>query len=407
MSHDDTAETLIDRPKVDLGKYGMGAALLGVIAVGGLAIFGMTAQGVAAQQVMGAYLYGLIFWTAITLGMFGLTILHHATRATWTLSVLRILEAGGSWLTLLILGLCFIPVFAKLSVIYPWADTVAVAHDKVLQHKAMYLNPGAFIARWFVYFIIWIAFSWFLRDSVMRQEKTLNFKLENARMSWGAAGIVMFFLTATFAFIDWIMSLEPRWYSTMYGLWFTIGSSLGAYALAVTFFNLNADKAPYSDVVSKPVLKDQANMLFVHTMLWGYTSLSQFLIIWNGNLPETTQFFARRSSMGWNAFGMATVLGQFFIPFFVLMSPRTKKVSATLRSIAGWMFFVHIIDFTLIIAPALPGRDGTYAGLTFFDVVSFVGFGALWMAGFSRMSRAAAPFPAYDRRLQEAQAHAH
>ncbi len=390
---------------MNLGKYSAAAGLLGVILVGAVLFQGLA--GSAQAQFMGSYLYGLVFWTAISMGMFGLTVLNHTVRSTWTLGVLRLLEAGGGWITLTILGVCFLPIVAKLPLIYQWADASLVAKDAVLQHKAPFLNPAVWTFQLVLFFAFWIGASAMFRKSVMLQEKTQDFKLENKRMSFGAVSLLFFFLTGTFAFIDWVMSLEPHWSSTMYGLWFTIGSSLGAYSLAVTVFNLNTDKAPFSSFVTKNVLKDQGNMLFVHTMLWGYTSLSQYLIIWNGNLPETTAYYARRASLGWNAWGMATIFGQFFIPFFLLLSPRTKKNSANLRSIAAFMFVVHIIDYTLIVAPALPGRAGMPAGLTIWDGLAWVGFGALWLCGFSLMFKQAPAFPTYDTRLQEAKAHAH
>jgi hypothetical protein len=406
------SENVTSQSQVDLGKHGPAALIVGIVLVGILlgAILTQSAEG-GQSLLWGSYLYGLVFWAAIAFAMFGLTVLNHAVRSTWTLSVLRILEAGGGWITLAIFGIGFLPVAANLSHIYPWAMPGIADHDpeykRLLAHKAPYLNPGVWIAQLVVFFALWIGLSWFMRNSALKQEKTQDFQLENGRMSWGAAGLVMCFLTGTFAFIAWVMSLEPKWYSTMYGLWFTIGSSLGAYALAVTVFNLNANKKPYSDFVTKNVLKDQGNMLFVHTMLWGYTSLSQYLILWNGNLPETTSYYVRRASFGWNAWGMATIFGQFFIPFFLLLSPRTKKNSPNLRSIAGFMFFVHIIDYTLIVAPALPGRIDTATGLIPWDALSFFGFGALFVAGFCFMFRQAAPFPTYDSRLQEAKAHAH
>ena len=408
MSSEQTLDNVSSSGTVNLGKYGAGAGLLGVIGLVVVLAMAITAPTSEAQaQVWGSYLYGLVFWTAISLGMFGLTALHHTVRSTWTLGVLRILEAGGGWITLTIMGLGFIPVALKLPAIYRWAVPEIVAKSPVLQHKAPFLNPTVWSIQLVLFFAFWIGASAAFRKSVLLQEKTKDFALENRRMTFGAITLLFFFLTGTFAFIDWVMSLEPEWSSTMYALWFTIGSSLGAYAISVVLFNLNADKKPFSDFVSKNVTKDQGNMLFVHTMLWGYTSLSQYLIIWNGNLPENTAYYVRRASLGWNAWGMATIIGQFFIPFFLLLSPRGKKNSANLRSIAGFMFAVHIIDYTLIVAPALPGRASLPAGLQLSDLIAWIGFGGLWLLGFSLMFQKAPAFPTYDTRMQEAKAHAH
>lgn len=401
---------------VNLGKYAAAAGLLGIVLIGiMLAVaFNPSTDPAVQKDLLGSYLYGLVFWTAITMGMYVLTLFNHMVRSTWTLGVLRILEAGGGWIPLVFMVIGFVPIVAKLGVIYPWVDLPSLAGTdphayKLVQHKAAYLNSSFWTVRLVLYFAIWIFTSWAFRQSVLKQERTKDFALENRRMSFAAPLFVLFAACMTFAFVDWIMSLEPTWYSTMYGLWFMISNALGAYALAVAIFNLNANKPPFSAIVTKNVLKDQGNMLFVLTLLWAYTSLSQYLILWNGNLPDTTTYYVRRESLGWNAVGMAGIVGQFFVPFFVLISPRTKKNSPNMRSIAGWIFAAHMIDFTFIVAPALPGHLDKVAAASvwMWDALSFVGFGAIWMAGFSLMFKQAPAFPTYDTRLQEAKAHAH
>ena len=411
MSSELIEESAPSAPTVNLGKYSAAAGLLGLVVIGIVLALAMsqstdTPEGLARQtQLLSSYLYGLVFWTAISLGMYLLTVFNHMVRSSWTLSVLRILEAGGGWITLGFMALCFVPIAMKLGVLYPWVDST----DKLVLHKKGYLNTNFWTIRLVFYFATWIVTSWAFRQSVLKQERTKDFALENRRMSFAAPLFVLFAVTGTFAFIDWVMSLEPTWSSTMYALWFIIGSTLGAYALAVVLFNLNADKPPFSTFVTKDVIKDQGNMLFVLTMLWAYTSLSQYLIIWNGNLPENTQYYVRRESLGWNAVGLAAMVGQFFVPFFAILSPRTKKNSKNMRSIAGWIFAVHIIDFTFIVTPALPSHIDRIALLPVWawDAFAWFGFGALWMCGFSLMFKQAPAFPTYDTRLQEAKARAH
>ena len=227
----------------------------------------------------------------------------------------------------------------------------------------------------------------------------------------------MFFVTCTFAFTDWVMSLSPSWYSTMYGTWTIIASVLGALSLATLIFCVNADKAPFNTVWRPDLGKDLGNMLFTVTMLWGYTSLSQFLIIWNGNLPETTQYYIARSSniepmtsnFTWGAVGLIGIIGQFFIPFFVLITPRTKKTPLNLAKICGWIFVVHITDAYIYVIPALPGRGGPgpLSPAMFTDALAWAAIGALWLFVFGSQVRKAPLLPTYDTRLQEALQNAH
>jgi hypothetical protein len=231
------------------------------------------------------------------------------------------------------------------------------------------------------------------------------------RSSWGAASLVFFVLSITFAMIDWLMSLEPHWTSTMYGVWQMVGAALGASALVTVVVCLNATRKPYVDIVSPNLTKDFGNVLFMFTMLWAYTSISQYLIIWNGNLPETAAYYMRRSHLSWNAIGMVTILGQFLIPWMTLLSPRVKRYPRLLRQIAGWIFAVHIVDMYLAVAPALSGPGANHhravGDYILFDVLAFLTVGSIWRFVFARNIGRTQLLVSYDNRLQEALAHAH
>ena len=303
---------------------------------------------------------------------------------------------------------------------YLWANPEVVAKSKVLQHKAIYLNPTGFTLRWIFYFVFGGLTSLYMRNSTLKQDETKNFRLEAIRSSVGALSLPFYVLALTFAMTDWGMSLNPTWYSTMYGPWTMISSVLGALALCVFIVCQNSDKAPYTSIVSPNFTKDLGNMLFVFTMLWGYTSLSQFLIIWNGNLPETTSYFVGRSSsfgnpewgkINWGIFGFIIVAGQFFIPFFTLITPRTKRFALNLKKIALWIFCIHILDVYMLIQPSVPARAalGPVAGgiNLVWDAVAFIGVGGIWLFSFANQLKKASLLVKYDNRLQEALAHAH
>ena len=408
-----TMETQSSDKTVDLGKL---LPIGGVAAIAGLAGLFLTTSG-NMEHLFGSYIFGLVFWAGMTLGCFGLSLLHHATRGSWSVSILRLMEAGGGIGTMVLIGLLFIPIIAGgMHHLYEWTHLEEVAKDRILQHKQPYLNESFWMIRLVIYFAMWIGLSTFLRGSTHRQDKNKSYKLEAGRMSWGAAGLVMFFVTATFAVTDWVMSMTPHWYSTMYGAWMVVGSAYGALALMVTIICHYADKAPYNTIVAPNLTKDLGNMLFVCTMLWGYTTLSQFIIIWCGNIPETTSFYRDRMGMwpqgmggnAWAVVGFILIIGMFFIPFYSLLAPRTKRYPSLLKKVAIWMFVMAVINMFLIVVPSVPHRaeEGPIKHLLP-DLMAWLGIGGLWLAVFGFMVKKAPLLPLYDNRLQEAKAHAH
>jgi len=399
---------------LNIGRLSKPMLVAGVVL---LAIYGALLFTNGSDSVYGSYLFGWTFWMSLTLGMFGMSLLHNTVRGTWTVSVVRLMEAGGSWQTIVIMGLLFAPILISPSHLYEWAMPSKAA-DHVIAHRAVWMNPTFFAIRTAFYIASWAWLANFLRKSVFRQEAGGGFKLEAGRSSWGAAGMVYFFVSVTLALTDWVMSMDSHWYSTMYGAWFIIMSTGAALAFCILVFNTNADKEPYRAVISKTLGKDLGNMMFTLTMLWGYTSLSQFLIIWNGNIPETTSYYKNRSSEmyppgmegnHWGILGLALMVGRFFVPFFGLLAPRMKKYAENMRLVGGWIFCMHIIEVYLLVQPSIPGRAamGPWAPSHLgYDILAFLGFGALWLSIFSAQTTKAPLIPTYDHRL-EAMKHAH
>jgi hypothetical protein len=408
-----TIESQSTAKSVDLSKLWPIGVVFAFLGIGGLLLF----SGGVGDHFYGSYIFGLIFWAGTTLGCFGLALLHHATRASWSISILRLLEAGGGWASLILIALLFIPLLGGgMHVLYEWTHHEEVMKDPILAHKAGYLNETFWLVRLAIYFAIWIGWSLLMQRSTIRQDQTKDYKLEAGRMSWGAAGLVMFFVTVTFAVLDWVMSMNPHWYSTMYGAWLVVGSAYGALALMTAIVCHNAQKEPYRSIVSPHLTRDLGNMLFVHTMLWGYTTLSQFLIIWNGNIPETTSYYKTRMAMyppgmqanWWAIIGFILIVGMFFIPFYALIAPRVKKYPNLLKNLAIWMFIMAVLNMFLIVVPSVPHRadEGPFKYLLT-DVLAWLGIGGLWFMVFGFMTKKAPLVPLYDTRLQEAKANAH
>ncbi len=407
-----------DHLEVAVGERAMplkGASSLGIL-LGGIGVLAslVVMFAVNREAMVGSYLFGWYFTMTFVLGMLGITCLHHTVRGSWALPWLKLLQSGSSPTALGLMFVLFLPVLFQPGVVYEWMHPQG---DHLLMKKAFYLNQTGWTIRSLFYFALWGWMSWFMRNSVKRQEEGApnGFKIEMGRSSWGAAFIVLYVLSITFAYTDWSMSLQPHWYSTMWGVWQMIGSALGASGLIVAILCINARKAPYTSVVSPNVTKDWGNILFMFTMLWAYTAVSQFLIIWNGNLPETATYFARRGRMGWNAVGMMTILGQFLVPWMSLLSPRIKRYPHLLRGIAGWIVVIHLVDVYLAVVPALPhhgfhggGRTALQFDTLWMDLLAVAGVFSLWFGVFAKgILGTRELLPTYDNRLQEALLHAH
>ncbi len=390
-----------DPPKFNVDRVGFASSLVGLIGL--LVCVGCLFVPDLRKGMLQSYLFGWTFWTMMALGCFGLTTLHHTIRGSWGLSVLRMWEAGGGARTLLWMGALFIPVLCFLPVLYYWADPAIMASDKILQHKAPYLNVGGFTARWAIFFLIWAAMAWGFRASAKRQEISNDVREEHRRTNYAAPGLLFFFLSTTFAWTDWAMSVDAHWFSTIWGVIFAVGAALGALSFTVMLFAANSEKAPFNQIISPALTRDLGNLLFVLTMLWGYTNISQYLIIWSGNLPEFTTYFKSRSDGGWNAIGCALIIGQFFLPFVALLTPRVKREPMLLAKIAGWLFVMRILDVFAIMIPFFRGTPA----LAWTDVVAFLGIGGIWFSLFAFGLKRAALLPKYDQRLQEALEHAH
>lgn len=385
-----------------LHRFGPAAALLG--GVGVLAtLVGMFSGNAGAWQ---AYLFGWLVWASLSLGCLGLVLLKHCVNGKWGLPVLRFLEAGASFANFAILLVLFMPilwtVLSGKALLYPWADHEAVARDHVLHAKAWWLNSVGFTIRTFIYFGIWIGLAAYLRASTLRQDESRNDNERAKRTNFASPGLVVFMISITFAFTDWVMSLEPHWSSTIYGAWWGVGAALMALAFVTAIATLNKEREMFHGIVTNNWQRDMGNLMLAFTMLWGYTTLSQYLIIWSGNLPEFITYFVRRSENRWNAIGLAVMLGQFFIPFFSLLAPRVKAQAPLLARLCGLILVFRLVDMYYVIMPAMRPSPMPQ----FWDILAVLGVGGLWVFGFSSTVGKARLLPVYDPRIKEA-AHAH
>jgi hypothetical protein len=343
-----------------------------------------------------AYLSAYIFWIGIPVGALALLMLHHLVGGRWGFMIQRVLEAAIQ--TLPLMALLFIPLLFGLADLYPWAQTEVVAADPLLQQKAAYLNIPFFIARAVAYFAVWIVLGRLLVTWSLRQDRTADDALTLRLQRLSGPGLVLYGLTVTFAAIDWMMSLEPKWYSTIFGMIFMVSFGLAAVALAILATRFLESQKPLAQVISPDRWHDLGNLLLALVMFWAYLQFSQFLLIWSENLAEEIPWYLHRIGGGWEWVALALILFLFALPFILLLSRTTKRSARMLSQVAAAILFMHWLDILWIVAPSF---YPTRFHLHWLDIVAPVGIGGLWLAAFIGYLKARSLLPLHDPRFAE------
>jgi hypothetical protein len=343
-----------------------------------------------------AYLSAYIFWIGIPVGALALLMLHHLVGGRWGFMIQRVLEATIQ--TLPLMALLFIPLLFGLSDLYPWARTEVVAADPLLQQKAAYLNIPFFIARAVTYFAVWIVLGRLLVTWSLRQDRTADDALTLRLQRLSGPGLVLYGLTVTFAAIDWMMSLEPKWYSTIFGMIFMVSFGLAALALAILATRFLESQKPLAQVISPDRWHDLGNLLLALVMFWAYLQFSQFLLIWSENLAEEIPWYLHRIGGGWEWVALALILFLFALPFILLLSRTTKRSARMLSQVAAAILFMHWLDILWIVAPSF---YPALFHLHWLDIVAPVGIGGLWLAAFIGYLKARSLLPLHDPRFAE------
>jgi hypothetical protein len=368
----------------------------------GLAALAVLVGGVLlnSEQFFRSYLLAYVFWIGIALGSLAIVMLHHLVGGAWGSVIRRLLEAGTR--TLPLMTLLFIPILFGLHDLYLWARPDHVAADQLLQHKSLYLNIPFFVIRNILYFAVWIVTATFLNRWSFEHDRTGEPILTRRLRLLSGPGLVLYGLTVTFASIDWVMSLEPDWFSTIYGILFIVGQGLTTLAFVIPAAVLLADRQPLSKVIAPTHFHDLGNLLLSFVVLWAYIAFSQYLIIWSGNLPEEIPWILRRTTGGWEWIGLFLVPFHFVLPFLLLLSRGTKRSARMLFRVAVLILFMRIVDLFWIVVPAfLP----TGLAIHWMDLAAFIGVGGMWLAVFVRQLKARPLLPLHDPRLREAVHH--
>jgi len=378
-------------------------------------LVGLAAGGVGAflnvDQFFRSWLIGFLFCLGLAVGSLGLLMLQHLSGGQWGLVSRRVFEASSR--TLPLVALAFIPILFGMRPLFLWARPEAVQTDRILQMKAPYLNVSFFTVRAVVYFAFWLLCMFLLNkwsaaqdrgETAVTTEDTVRFRKVSA------PGLLFLVVTVTFASVDWVMSLDPHWYSTIFGLLTVVGQGLSALAFTIAVLALIASSGALSGSLTARHFHDLGKLLLAFVMLWAYLSFSQFLIIWSGNLPEEIPWYIERIRGGWGIVALLLVIGHFALPFALLLSRDLKRHSNLLARVAIFVIAMRLVDLIWLVAPTFShgGGDG-HPGLSlqvhWMDIVLPIGLAGVWIFLFARHLRSRALLPFNDPYFKEAFAH--
>ena len=355
------------------GRAKMISLTIGLIGLAGCVIGWL----MAPRDFFVAYLFAEVFFVGLSLGSLGLLMIHHLTGGYWGYGVRRFLETGVGNLPLL--ALLFIPIFFGLSELYPWRHPDIVAAHKLLEKKLGYLNAPGFIVRTVIVFAIWIIISKLLLKWSAEQDITVSVEPTRKMRTLSGPGLVIYPITMTFAGVDWIMSMEAVWSSTMFPVLICIGQILAALSLMILLFARMADSSGLGRLAGEDNFHKLGNLLLAFVMMWAYLAFGQLLIVWSGNLPAEISWYLHRIAGGWRWVAIFIALFQFFVPFFLLLMKPVKRKRHLLVMIAGCVLISYIVTTWWTIAPSVHTKDFYVDWLTF---AAFMGIGGVWSAAF-------------------------
>jgi hypothetical protein len=349
------------------------------------------------EQFFRSYLWSYIFYIGLTMGCIAWLMLQYLTGGSWGIMVLRLCESAARTLPLMVV--LFVPIAIGIPRLYTWSHAGLVAADANLKHKSAYLNVPFFLGRAAIYFIGWGLLAYFLNRWSREQNGDGASPAYRRLRVISGAGLLFYGYSVTFMSIDWVMSADPHWFSTMFGMLFMTGQALSAMAFLITALVLLSNRRPFADVVTPRHLHDLGKLLLAFVMMWAYLSFSQFLIIWAGNLPDEIPFYVERLRGGWQYVGLALVFAHFALPFALLLSRDIKRSFRLLTGVAVSILAMRYVDLFWLVAPDY--RKGAF-GVSWMDFLLPVALGGLWLAAFAWQLTRRPLLPVEDLRLEGA-----
>jgi hypothetical protein len=373
-----------------------GRALFVGVAALALCVFGAV---FGASQFFQSYLIAYELWLGVALGSMAILMLYHLVGGMWGYAIRRPLEAASR--TVPLLAVFFIPLLFGLSHLYPWARPGAMS-DELLRHKAAYLNVPFFIARAAFYFGVWIFLSWRLNRLSAEQDRADDETVALKLQKMSGPGLIAYGLTVTLAGWDWMMSLDPKWWSSIYGMGIMVGQGLSALAVMILVARRLADDQSYAEVAGRRVFHDLGNLLLMFVILWAYLAFSQFLIIWAGNLVDEIAWYLPRYKTSWEAVALLLLLFYFFAPFLLLLSRQTKRSRTMLARIAAVLIVMRLADLIWSIEPSFKPKG---LSIHWMDILAPVGLGGIWFAALAAQLKKMPVLALHDARVEGAVEH--
>ena len=353
-------------------------------------------------QFFRSYLFAYVFWLAIPMGCMAILMLHHLTGGWWGYPIRRLLEAGTR--TFVWMAALFVPVLLGLSRLYKWAQPAEVAADPMLQYKRPYLNAPFFTLRVLIYFAIWIGLARILNKWSSEQDRTGDTRMATRLEAMSGPGLILWGLAATYSSIDWVMSLEAHWFSTMYGMIVMVVAALTAMSFVIFVLRQLSGQEPISSAVTASQFNDLGNLMLAFVMLWAYLSFSQFLIIWAGNIKDEIPWYISRAFGGWGVIAVILIVLHFALPFLLLLQRSVKRRLRMLSLVAGMLIVLSLVDVYWLVAPAYE-TSGPRVAVQ--DIFAVVGIGGLWLAAFFSELKKWPLLPQHDPRFEGVLEHEH
>jgi hypothetical protein len=351
------------------------------------------------DQFFHSYLLGFMFWLGISLGSMAFLMIQHLTGGKWGMVIRRQLEAAMKVLPLM--AVLFIPIGAAgIPHLYGAWLHPNPADKHLVEMRHSYLTPAGYVGRAVIYFAIWIGLAFVLNRWSVEQDNPPVQNLSPRFRTIAAPGIILYAFTITFAAIDWVMSLDPRWFSTIFGFIIIVGECLSAMCLMVVVERILARYQPMASWLKPKEVHDHGKLMLTFVMLWAYFSFSQLLIIWAGNLPQEIRFYTRRLNSGWQIVGLGLVIFHFAIPFLLLLSRTLKREPRMLVWLAVWLLFMRFVDLFWYIEPNFHLVASFQWGYLM-DLLVPIAIGGAWLAVFFHNLRARPLLPIYDLHAQE------
>jgi hypothetical protein len=374
-------------------QFGLIAGVLGVV----LAVAGFFMSG--ADRFFQAYLVAYTFWMGVVLGCLALLMIQHLSGGVWGIVLRRPFEAAVR--TLPIMAVLFIPIALGMHSLYEWSTPEGAA-DPLIQTKALYLNTPFFLARQVFYFAVWSTIGILLSRWSVEHDRTGDPALIDKMSKLSGAGLLIYGLTVTFAMVDWTMSVNPHWFSTIWGMLYAGGQGLSAFAFGSVVLLMLAETAPLNRVITKHHFHDLGKLLFAFLMLWAYLSFSQFLIIWSANLPEEIPHYLNRWENSWKYLSIFVVVGHFMIPYALLLSRDLKRNRSKFRVIALWILCSRLADYYWHVAPEFHHEGFSFSLL---DIALPLALGGIFITLFVSNLTGRSLLPVNDPALDKALHH--